>query len=133
MVIYRLSDRIPVQVGELKFWLSPLSYEQKTNLLDCKKMQAGVEVTDGGQRARLALKFAVKGVEGLKCADGTDYAPTMDSDGTLAMSSVDELINLDGCLPLVKVCVGLINGVGGDEIEGATVDLKGVISSVKKD
>lgn len=133
MIIYRLTDRIPVKVGGLTFWLSPLSYEQKTNLLDCKKMQAGVEVADGGQRARLALKYAVKGVDGLKCSDGSPYAPVMDADGTLSMESVDELTGLDACLPLVRVCVGLINGVSDPGVEGAEVKLSEVVDGRKKD
>lgn len=131
MIIYRLTDRIPVKIAKLTFWIAPLSFEQKSNLLDCKKMEAGKEVVDGGKRAKLALQYAIKKVDGLKCSDGTDYALKMDEAGNLSDESVDELSGLNCLGPLVSVCLGLMNGVSDMKVEGVEINLKGVVSEKK--
>jgi hypothetical protein len=131
MIIYRLTDRIPCKIGELTFWLSPLSYEQKMNLLECKKMEGGKEVVDGHKRARLSLKYGIKKVEGLSCADGSPYVPSVGPDGILVDEAVDEIMGLDCLNALVTVCVGLLNGVSDPKLEGVEVDFKGVVSEKK--
>jgi len=134
MIIYRLTDRIPVKIGELTFWVSPLSYEQKVNLQECRKMEGGQEVVDHGARARLAIKYGVKEIQGIECADGSPYQPKMDSDGTLSMEAVDELSALNSLKELVMVCMSVAaRGVPDSEIPGVEVDLKGVKNAEKKD
>jgi hypothetical protein len=130
MIIYRLTDRIPLKIAELTFWVSPLSYEQKSNLLECKKMEGGKEVIDGGRRARLAIKYALKRVDGLMGSDGKPYEVVMDG-SALSDESVDEILGLECVIPLVRACVSLMNGVSEREIEGVQFDLKGVVSEKK--
>jgi hypothetical protein len=134
MIVYRTSDRIPVQINGLKFLLSPLSFAEKTALLSCVKMQGGKEVVDGGKRAFMALKLAVKGVEGLSLADGSAFPISFDGDGHLADSCVDDLLQLDECIPLAQSCTRLLNGpLDIAKVEGVTVDYGGVINAQKKD
>jgi hypothetical protein len=133
MVIYRLTDRIPVKIAELTFWLSPLSYEQKVNLLDCKKMVGGEEVSDNAKRARLAIKYGIKGIEGVTCADGSAYAPAMDTDGTLSWGAVDEISEL-GCLTcVIQACMALLGNFAEAKLDGVEFNLKGVKNVAKKD
>lgn len=132
MVIYKLSDRIPVEVGGLKFWLSPLSYSQRIAIADATKMQSGVEVIDSRKIAFLSVKFSVKEVEGIKNADGSDYSLEFDADGCLSDDCVSELMNLDSCPKLVTAASLLIREIKEHEIEGVKIDLKGVKNSKKK-
>jgi len=133
MIVYRVTDRIPVKVGELKFWLSPLSYEQKVNLAECTKMKGGEEVVDTSRRAFLAIKYAIKGVEGLKCPDGSDYLLSFEPSGVLSDESVSDIVQLDGWVPLAVYCVQMMNGISDGAVPGVEVDLKGVVSAKKKD
>jgi hypothetical protein len=135
MMVYRTSDRIPVSVGELKFLLSPLSAEQKNSLMDCKKMQGGQEVVDSIGLAYLAIKYAVKGVEGLESSDGSPFVLDFDPDGTISKECVEVLfeLSMESGGKLSNVCSSLINGVNfAAKVPGVEVDLKGVISSKKK-
>jgi len=133
MVIYRLTDRIPAKIADLTFWLSPLSFEQKVNLMECKKMEGGVEVVDGLKKARLAIKYGIKGVDGLTNADGSKYEPAMDSDGTLAWSAVDEISELSCLSPVIHACLSLMGRFNEIKLEGVEFDLKGVKNVQKKD
>lgn len=131
MIVYRLTDRIPAKIGGLTFWLAPLSFEQKANLLDCRKMEGGVEVVDSAKRCRLSIKYALKKVEGLKCADGSDYMLEMGPDGVLTDDAVNEVMSLDCMVKLVSACMSLLGGVSDPGIEGVEFDLKGVVNEKK--
>jgi hypothetical protein len=133
MVIYRLTDRIPCKIGELTFWLSPLSHEQKVNLLECKKMEGGQEVVDNVRRARLAMKYGIKEVEGVSCADGTPYRPDMDTDGTLSWAAVDEISELGSLTEIIQASTLMLGKFWEVKIEGVEFNLKGVKSTAKKD
>lgn len=132
MVIYKISDRIPVEVGGLKFWLSPLTYAQRIEIADATKMQSGVEIADTRLIAFLSIKFSVKEVEGLKNADGSDYILSVDSNGSLSDECVSDLMNLDLCPKIVSAASALMREIKEHEIEGVKIDLKGVKDSKKK-
>lgn len=133
MIIYRLTDRIPVKIEGLTFWISPLSQEQKINLLECRKMEGGKEVVDGVKRALLSIKYALKKVDGLKCSDGSAYQVKLDEDGMLSQASIDEIGNL-GCAPnLVSACMALLSDFSKLKLKGVEFDLKGVVVAEKKD
>jgi hypothetical protein len=133
MRIFRLSDRIPARIGEVTFWLSPLSYEQRIQLLSAKRMEGGVEVDDNAMRARLAMKFAIKDVDGVTCADGSPYAPAKDADGTISLQAVDELASLPIADKAVAACFVSMRDPGSRQIEGVEFDLQGVKNVEKKD
>lgn len=134
MIIVRMSDRVPVKVGGIKFWVSPLSVAQKAALLEFKIQKGGEEVIDTTKRMFHAIKYAVKGAEGLKRPDDSDYSLEFDEDGTLKDETVEELFNLSQSGKLSVFCYGLMNGFKQDSgIEGVEVDLKGTVSVEKKE
>jgi hypothetical protein len=131
MIIYRLTDRIPVEIGEVKFWLSPLSYSQKVVLAELYQMKAGVEHQDTHRAVLLSIKYSVKGVEGIKQSDGSDYALSFDADGTLSDQCVQELLGIDQAKQLVDACQYLSLVIKEHQIEGVRIDLAGVKDSKK--
>jgi hypothetical protein len=131
MIIYKITDRIPIVMGEVKVWISPLTFAQKAALGAATVLRGGKEVTDGFKAAMLSLKYSVKEIEGVQGADGNPYELDFESDGTLTDDCANELFQLE-CSPLlVKACAKMSNGLS-DEIEGVTIDVKGVKSVKKK-
>lgn len=98
-----MTDRIPVRIGELTFWISPLSAGQKGILLAQGKMVSGEETEEAMRGAALVLKFSVKGVDGCKDATGGEYKCEFDPDGCLTDDCVSEILQLDGCAKLVRL------------------------------
>lgn len=105
MVIYRMSDRIPVKLGELTFWIAPLSVDAKGRLLTFSKRVSGEERDVAMEGAAAALKLSVKGVDGLKLADGSPYECEFDEQGNLTDDCVSELMQLDCAAPLTRLCI----------------------------
>lgn len=103
--IYRLTDRIPVKIGELTFWLSPLSMDQKAKIEGNRKLVSGVEEENALEGARLAIKFSVKALDGVECANSEPYVLEFDPDGALTDECVSEIMNLDGAEKLVRLAL----------------------------
>ncbi len=77
------------------FELSPLSANQKAQVTALVTMKAGQLMQDSLAMSILAIKLAVKGVDGLENADGTPYQLVFDSKGMLDEATVSDLMNLD--------------------------------------
>lgn len=131
MIVYRLTDRIPVIIGDLTFLIAPMSFEQKIAIMESGKMAAGKETKDMARSAVMAMKYSVKSVKGLKNADGSDYELTFDESGNLSDESISELLQVEQYPKLLEVTTQFVNGIKDPKIKGVTVDLQGV-TNVKK-
>ena len=132
MIIYRLTDRIPVDIGEVRFWVSPLSYEQKSQISSCVDMQAGEQEQDRLKMAQLTLKYSVKEVDGLKDSSGDDYTLTLDESGVLTDDCVSELFQMANVSTLITVTANLLNEIKEFDIPGAKICLDQTKSVKKK-
>ena len=126
MKIYRTNDRIPVVIGKLTFWLSPLSNDQKFEAAAFTKMKGGKEVTDGIARTRFAIKHGVKRVDGLEnyqFSNGEPLALVFEEDGkALTDDSVELLIELENSLEFALAAGQCLTGFReGTDIPGVTV------------
>ncbi|TXH09496.1 MAG: hypothetical protein E6R04_07975 [Spirochaetes bacterium] len=113
MIVYRPSDRIAVKVGELTVWISPLSYEEKTNLLSTTKMVGGKAVSDAGKMSYLTLKYSIKKVEGLescKFADGSPCTMEFGADGYPTDESLETLLAIFGNTTSAQLSSSLVLG-----------------------
>jgi hypothetical protein len=131
MIIYKTTDRIPVTIGELKVWVSPLSLDQKMRLRNLINQSAGEENTSFAFALEL-LRLSVKQVEGVKAGDGSDYELDFGADGYLTDECVKELIQLGQCPQLITACGLLYQEIKEHQLEGVQFDLKGVKSVKKK-
>ena len=135
MIVYRPSDRIPVAIGKIKIWISPLTAGQYSNLMSMTKMQGGVEVADAAGMAIRTLKYCIKKVDGLNAqyADGSTVEFDYDSDGCISDESLDVLVSVLE-LPKLSLLASKIatEGIKDHKIPGVKIDLKGVISAKKK-
>jgi len=115
-IIYKTSDRIPVQIGEVVIKLSPLTYDQKTEIQ--------LLISAGGidsllKAANTAIKYAVKGISGIQNSDGSDYELKFEGN-MLDQESVDDLSNLEECEKLSGICVSILNGIPKEFIDPST-------------
>lgn len=126
MIVYKLTDRIPVKFAGVTVWVSPLSYQQKSHVLAQTKIVKGEEIQDHGQMVFLAVKYAVKEIQGLVDSSGSPYELAFDSDGTLTDACASDLMQMDAHPKLILACSHLMNGIKEYEIEGVEIDLSKV-------
>lgn len=134
MIILRIGDRVPVKIGEVTFWLTPLTQAQKTELLAYFKQKSGEEVVDKQAYAHRAARMAIKAVEGLKLIDNSEYQLTFDENEELTQECLEELLGLQGSQSMLSACDRFVfQGVEGtSELEGVTIDLSKAKSLKKK-
>ncbi len=129
--IFRTSDKIPVKIGDITLTISPMSLAQKTELQSVM-LSAKTDPMRAVKGAGLAIRFAVKGVTGVECMDGSPWTPTFGDDGILTEDSCDELLNLEESPKLIALCTQLVAGVPvngvidpqtGKAMQGITLEL----------
>jgi hypothetical protein len=111
--IYRTTDRLPVAIGNIEFKISPLSFQQRSEIQShLQKANAG-DMMEAMQGSFLALKYAVKEIKGIETFDGKKYKLLFETDGEKSLTDdcVNDLMNLE-CFPKIStMSVALINGV----------------------
>ncbi len=119
--IFRTTDRIPVKIDDITIMISPLSFVQTI------MMQAKSDPMFAVKGARLAIKYAVKSVQGVELMDGTPFIVTTDDDGNLSDDDVDALLNMEENGKLITLCSQLIGGVPREVMDPSTGQpMKGV-------
>jgi hypothetical protein len=130
MKIFRATDRIPVKIGEVTIFISPLTAEHKGEVISQTKMVGGDVVADTKRMIILTLKYAVKGVSGVTYYDDVPMELKFDEDGTVSDESIAELMQIDSD-KLVTFASHLIANRLNEEIPGVEIDFKSVTSSKK--
>lgn len=129
--LYRVTDKLPIKIGDITFKISPLTFEQRS------EVQADLSAAAEGDMQRAtdgtfkAIKYAVKSIEGIETYDGSEYE--LDFDGKfLSDVAVNDLLNLEIFPELARVATSLINGVPDsiDDEDGKPV--KGISLLYKK-
>jgi hypothetical protein len=110
IVAYRPSDLVKVKIGEAIFYVSPLKYGQKTEIMGLTQPQNGIVFTDVAQAAYKLVKYCVKKVENIVYADGEPLVLKI-IDGELTDESVEELLNISISTELIITCQSMLNGV----------------------
>jgi hypothetical protein len=119
MKILKLSDRIEIKSGEIKMLIAPLSLAQKIEIAGITKINGGELTGNQLEQAYKVVKYCLKGIEGLKCYDDSDYVPVFEN-GSLDDNSVDEIIsslsNTNAFDSITKVLAGDFN-IDGAEVK----------------
>lgn len=103
--IYRMTDKIPVKLGEVTFWVSPLSYEHRSKITALTQRMSGKDHEVAKEAATLAIKYGLKELEGVEDSQGNPYELAFDSSGGLSDDCLSEVIQLDGIPDLTKLCL----------------------------
>lgn len=105
ITIYRLTDQIPVRVGEVTFWISPLSLEHRGKLNSMSEKVSGSQIEVALDGATLALKYSLKDIEGVTDATGNPYKLEFGPDGALTDDCLSEIIQLAGTPKLTRLAL----------------------------
>lgn len=136
MVIYKATDRIPVVIGEVKLFISPLSGKQRAEILSYTKMKGGEEVTDLQKMCIETLRFCIKGMEAPHVLDilGKQYQFTFEDNGNLDEQSVDALFQIVEGEKLIQVASEMISKRSPKDfvVPGVTIELENVFTDKKK-
>lgn len=130
MKIYRATDKIKIKIDDVTVIVSPLSYERKTEVQTYMLEALKGDMKAGMEGAKLAIKYAVKGVEGAEYSDGTPFE-LQEENGVLTDESVDELINCEMAEKLSVVCCSLLTKVSDTFVDPRTGNPLQGVSLVK--
>jgi hypothetical protein len=131
MIVYKTTDQVPVKIGKLTFWLSPLSAKQKLDLMETSSRKGGVETVNNVDSAFKAMTYSIKAVDGLKNSDGSDFKVDLDESGCMKEECLDAIIGLECQQKIAEVCVKIIQGIHKIKVPGAEIDL-GSVRTLKK-
>ena len=110
--IYKRSDRIAVQIDDITVRLAPLTFDQKNeiqqSMLDGRSKNDLAALSKG---ITLAMKYSLRGIEGVQDSDGQPYKLALDEAGNLTDSCIDDLLNLESKEKLTLVCMSLLRGI----------------------
>lgn len=122
--VYRVSDKIHVKIGEIKVEISPLKHIQKAEVQEV--LMTG-KTSDAVKGAALAIKYALKNIEGVKDSTGKPYELAFGPDKYLTEDSLDDLFNLKESDNIALMCLNLLNGIPDKFTDPSTgKPLKGV-------
>ncbi len=139
MKVLRTSEQVKIKVKDdagaelFSFTVSPLTYEQKSEIQNCRTMKEGEARVDGLKAVRLAIKYALKKVHGLEDSDGEPYELEFEANkAALTDSCIDDILNTERAGTFSVACSKMLNGVyselqdaDGQPMQGVTVELPG--------
>ncbi len=121
--IYKVEDRIPVKIDDIKIIIAPLTYEVKCEI------QA--ELVTGSplaivKAAKMAIQHGVKGIEGVEHSDGSEYQLDFEANA-LTEDCVSDLLNIDQDNKISFVCTKLLEGIPSEFVDPQTGEkIKGI-------
>lgn len=119
--IYKRTDRIAVKIDDVVVKLAPLTLDHKIQVQQA--MLNGHQKSDLKEATRgisLAIKYSLKGIEGVEDSDGNPYKLEFDDESNLSDSCVDDLMNVEFMEKLALVCSSMAKGVPNnfDQLKG---------------
>jgi hypothetical protein len=92
--IVRITDRLPVIVDGVTFYVAPLSSGAKAELLQAIEEKGGESKFDTVKYIKTLIKHCLKAIEGLEDMHGEPYKLSFDDSGLLTEDCVEELTQL---------------------------------------
>lgn len=121
MKVYRPTDRVKVRIDDAQFEISPLTFQQKSDIASCSKMVGGEQQVDIAKSVFLSLKYAVKGISGIEFDDGEKLEYEEGEDGLIKDELVDTLLSADTASKLILFFSQIANGIDDYSIEGVEI------------
>lgn len=114
--IYRTTDIIHLNVDGIKFGVSPLTFEQK---MEIQTQMLSGKPTDAMKAAAVAVKCALKKIEGIQDSSGNPYELQFEN-GCITDQCWDDLQNMAQSQKLTMVCLNLLSSIPEEFIDPAT-------------
>lgn len=129
--IYRTTDKISYNIGELEIKVSPFSVEDKIELTRFMMEGQKGDLKSIMEGSVYAIQACVKEVHGLENADGSPYALEFEN-GKLSKSCAEDLLNLEQSNQIIGLCSSFIAGIPTKLPEGVSVSSPKKIAKEKK-
>lgn len=102
MKVYIPKDRVKVSLkgSDLAFVLSPLTAKQKGEVMSCLTLKGGDAIQDRWEMVRLAIRYSLKGIDGITDSEDKPIEMTLDPDGGLSTDSMDVVMNMGTAMDL---------------------------------
>ena len=131
MYLFTKDDRIPVKIGDVTFWISPLINETRADISTAVTLSSGEKRVDVKKLYRLYIKYAVKRVDGVLLPNQDAYKVKKDKKGNLTDACVDDILNLSCAPTLAQAALSLFTEIKEVDIEGIKVDIQGTMPEKK--
>jgi hypothetical protein len=122
MLVLRTTDRIPCKIGELKLWITPLSWDERTRIFSLGKNK---ESQMAFETLRASIK-KVEGHEGYTLSDGSTFSPGFDEQGKIDIESLELIIRIAGYDKFSMLAGSLIAETLNEKLSGVEIDLENV-------
>lgn len=130
-IIYKTTDKLPVKIGDITFKISPLSFEHRSLIQADLSLSSKGDLSAAGAASFKAIKYAVKSIEGVETLDDSKYE--LEFDGKeLKDECVNNLLNLEVSLDLIRVALSLLGGVPDKIVDEHGKPVKGITLLYKK-
>lgn len=124
--IFKRSDRILVKIDDIVVKLAPLTLHEKTEVqMALLQNKGSLDIREATRGMAMAIRFSLKGVDGLEDSDGNPYKLQFEND-VLTDACLDDLMNLELTTKLALVCIGMVNGVPSEFTDANRRALAGV-------
>lgn len=115
--IFRTTDRLSIRIDDVTVKVSPLTFEQKTEV----EILLKAKDPEGRSKVRgivRAIQYAIKEISGVENPDGTPYELEHENE-MLTDACVSDLLNLEIKDKLSIVCASFVPGIPKDfSLEG---------------
>lgn len=126
-IIYRKTDLIKLQIGDLIFSLKPLSYLERTEIMGCLVNNEGEVVENAAKATFLAIRYTIRKIDGATLSDGSKYELEFNEAGNISDECIDDLLNIDTDGKLGLAITNFLKGIPSKLIDPNTnKELKGV-------
>jgi len=113
LVIYKTTDKVWIEIGDVQFAFSPLSLQDKQKVFaEGKALQGEVEQM---QFAKRLLALTLKDCKNIQLPDGSEYRFNFNANGELADENINDLLNTDLAGLLIETTSSLLQGVPSGE------------------
>jgi len=128
--VFKKDDRIKVQIEDVTFWLAPLTYEQKKQIMSPMTRKDTTQLDGGMEMIKQAVKMSVKKAEGLEDDNGVYQLRFDEKTGYMTDECVDDLANIPSIgKKLTSIAMDVTSGNISEEpkdeagrvLEGVTV------------
>lgn len=126
-IVYKKNDLIKVKITDITFHIKPLTYSERTEIMSCAHMQGGNVIENAAKATFLAMRHAIRDIEGVTNVDGTPYKLSFSEDGALTDDCIDDLLNLHTSDKLGPTLNNFLKGVPAKIVDPFTGEaLEGV-------
>lgn len=121
MKIYPITARIPIKVGDVTFWVAPLTHEGRLELTQFIVRSGGAEYKADLKYCMKCLQLSLKKIEGITWYDDTEYQLRFDDNGIILDECMNEISQFLGSASAAMAASSLLGSMEDPKLPGVEV------------